>query len=185
MFLDALEASDRGDDGQALRWRAVEERLSVMRLRDYLTRLPDFDDDEAEETAMRHALAYRSYSTAPSFFCDWPEAACAAKLAVTRHTEIDGNTYHLLGPAADLLDARHPLAATVLRRAIIEYPLNGAKRTRYKHAARHLLECESLVPTTEDYGAFEDHRTFVARPRITHARKTGFWVQFGEMPLLV
>ena len=181
VFLDALEASDRGDDAQALRWRAFEERLSVMRLRDYLKRLPDFDDDEAKEKAMRHALAYRSFSTALGFFCDWPEPAYAAKLAVTRHAEIDGNAYHLLGPAADLLDARYPLPATVLRRAMIEYALNGAKHTRYKHAARHLLECESLVPVIEDYGAFEDHRAFVARLRVTNARKVGFWVQLDEM----
>jgi len=180
VFLDALEAKGRGDDAQALRWRAFEERLSVIRLRDHLKRLPDFDDDEAEAKAMRHALAYRSFSIALSFFHEWPEPACAAKLALTRHTEIDGNAYHLLGPVADFLDAKHPLAATVLRRAMIEYALNGAKHTRYKHAVRHVLECESLVPMIEDYGSFEDHQAFLMRLRATHARKTGFWVQLGE-----
>ena len=35
---------------------------------------------------------------------------------------------------------------------MIEDTLNGAKSTRYKHAARHLLECASLAPGIQDFG---------------------------------
>jgi hypothetical protein len=47
--------------------------------------------------------------------------------------------YYLLDPAAQLIEGKHPLAATLLLRAMIEDTLDGAKSTRYKHAARHLL----------------------------------------------
>jgi uncharacterized protein DUF6880 len=41
-------------------------------------------------------------------------------------------------PAAQLIEGKHPLAASLLRRAMIEDTLNGTKSSRYKHAARHL-----------------------------------------------
>ena len=86
----------------------------------------------------------------------------------------------MLDPAARLIEGRHPLAATLLRRAMIEDTLAGAKSSRYKHAARHLLECASLAPGIQDFGAFETHDAFVGRLRAKHGRKTGFWGQVSE-----
>ena len=86
----------------------------------------------------------------------------------------------MLDPAAQLIEGKHPLAATLLRRAMIEDTLEGAKSTRYKHAARHLLECASIAPSIQDFGVFETHESFVARLRARHSRKTGFWTQMAE-----
>src|SRR5208337_3918983 len=106
----------------------------------YLKRLPDFDDVEAEERAMKHAFGFRSFAAALGFFTEWPDQARAAQLVLARASEIDGNLYYLLDPTARLIEDRHPLAATLLRRAMIEDTLDGAKSTRYKHAARQGLE---------------------------------------------
>ena len=46
----------------------------------------------------------------------------------------------------------------------VQQPGEGAKSTRYKHAVRHLLECVSLAPGIQDFGAFETHESFVALP---------------------
>ena len=180
-YIEALEATGRQDEAQRLRWAAFEERLSADRLRAYLKRLPDFDDVEAEERAMKHALGFKSFSTALGFFTGWPDQARAAQLVLARASEIDGNLYHLLDPAARLIEGKHPLAATLLRRAMIEDTLDGAKSTRYKHAARHLLECRSLAAGTRDFGTFETHDAFVSRLRAKHGRKTGFWSQVSEV----
>ena len=91
---------------------------------------------------MKHALGFKSFSTALDFFTGWPDQVRAAQLVLARASEIDGNLYHLLDPAARLIKGKHPLAATLLRRAMIEDTLDGAKSTRYKHAARHLLDTE-------------------------------------------
>jgi hypothetical protein len=72
------------------------------------------------------------------------------------------------------LEGSHPLAATLLRRAMIEDTLDGAKSKRYRHAARHLAECQSLASIIRDYGQFETHEAFVARLRAGHSRKSGF-----------
>ena len=106
---------------------AFEERLSAIQLRAYLKKLPDFEDVEAEKRAMRHALDFRSFPTALDFLRGWPDQARAARLVLTRAAEIDGNLYYLLVPAAQLIEGKHPLAATLLRRATIEDTLDGTK----------------------------------------------------------
>ena len=142
-------------------------------------KLPDFDDVEAEDRAMAHALGFRIFEVALAFFKDWPDHNRAAQAALARASEINGNTYYLLDPAARLIEGKHPLAATLLRRAMIEDTLNGAKSTRYKHAARHLLECSRLAPIIQDFGTFETRDSFVTRLRARHGRKTGFWAQLA------
>jgi hypothetical protein len=179
-YIEALDGKGQREQAQRLRWAAFEERLSSMQLRAYLKRLPDFEDVEAEDRAMQHALGFGSFSSALSFFQEWPDQARAAQLVTARAPEIDGNLYFLLDPAARLIEGKHPMAATLLRRAMIEDTLKGAKSTRYKHAARHLLECASLAPGIQDFGDLETHESFVGRLRAKHGRKTGFWGQLTE-----
>ncbi|MDO9713601.1 DUF6880 family protein [Paracraurococcus lichenis] len=179
-YIEAREATGKKVEAQRLRWAAFEQRLSAGQLRAYLKRLPDFEDVEAEERAMQHALGFRSFSAALDFFTSWPDQARAAELVLARSKEMNGNLYHLLEPAARLMEGKHPLAATLLRRAMIEDTLDGAKSTRYKHAARHLLECRSLAAGIPDFAPFEAHEAFVARLRSRHGRKTGFWSQVSE-----
>jgi hypothetical protein len=181
VYLEALDATGQGEQGQRLRWAAFEERLSSIQLRAYLKNLPDFEDVEAEERAMGHVLSFRSFPAALDFLRGWPDQARAAQLVLTRAAEIDGNLYYLLDPAALLIEGRHPLAATLLRRAMIEDTLNGAKSSRYKHAARHLLECLSLASSIRDFGTFETHETFAGRLHGKHGRKAGFWAHVAEL----
>jgi len=181
VYIEALDATGQEEQAQRLRWAAFEERLSSTRLRAYLKKLPDFEDIEARERAMRHALGFRSFPAALDFLRGWPDHARAARLVLTRATEIDGDLYYLLEPALQLIEGKHPLAATLLRRAMIEDTLNGAKSSRYKHAARHLLECSSLASSIQDFGTFETHETFASRLHARHGRKAGFWAQVAEL----
>jgi hypothetical protein len=175
VYIDALNATDQGERAQRMRWAAFEARLSVERLRSYLKALPDFEDVLAEERAMEHVLHFRNFAIALHFFHQWPAHRQAADLVVARHGEINGNLYYLLDPAAMWLEGAHPLAATLLRRAMIEDTLDGAKSTRYRHAARHLAECQAMALLISDYGRFEAHEVFVSRLRAKHGRKSGFW----------
>jgi hypothetical protein len=122
-YIEALEATGEQDEAQQLRWAAFAERLSVDRLRAYLKRLPDFDDVEAEERAMKHALGFTIFAAALGFFVEWPNQVQAAQLVLARPSEINGNLYYLLDPAAQLIESKHPLAATLLRRARSRTPL--------------------------------------------------------------
>lgn len=88
---------------------------------------------------------------------------------------MDGNFYEIFTSAANALEANHPLAATILRRAMIGFTLNAARSTRYRHAARHLLECASLSGSIEDFGRFEPHEEYLARLKAEHGHKTALW----------
>jgi enoyl-CoA hydratase/carnithine racemase len=120
-------------------------------------------------------VVVRGSDGAISFLVDWPALDRAARIVLARSDELDGDNYTTLSHAAEALDARHPLAATLLRRAMVEDTLKGAKSTRYRHAARHLTQCEASEQAITDYGEVQTHDEFVAGLRQKHGRKYGFW----------
>jgi hypothetical protein len=173
--IDVLEARDCSDEAQAARWSCFERALSGRHLRDCLKRLPDFEDFEAEQRALDHAEKYGSLLQAISFLVSWPSLDRAARTITARAKELDGDHYELLTPAADALAARHPLAATLLLRAMIDFSLTKSRASRYGHAARHLRQCQGLASAITDYASFEPHDVYVSRLRKDHDRKTSFW----------
>jgi len=173
--LAALEDLGRGDEAQAFRWECFELDLSVNHLRAYLKRLTDFDDIEAEERAMDHAMKHASLLTALQFFLAWPSISHAEDLLIQRHLEIDGDRYEYLAPAAETLSERHPLAATLALRAMIDFTLTKARSKRYGYAAEHLATCAELAERIEDFGELETHVAYLARLKSQHGRKYGFW----------
>jgi len=173
--IEVLEALGRTDDAQAARWSCFERSLSASHLRAFLKRLPDFDDMEAEERALEYAESRKSVLTALSFLVGWPALDRAAKLVLNRADQIDGDHYEIMTPAAEKLAGKHPLAATLLLRAMIDFSLTQARSTRYRHAARHLMECESLASSIEDFASFETHEAYANRLKREHGRKSSFW----------
>ena len=173
--LAALEGLGRGDEAQAFRWECFERDLSVDHLRAYLKRLPDFEDIEAEERAMDHAMKHASLLTALQFFLAWPSISHAADLLIQRHLEINGDRYEYLAPAAETLLERHPLAATLALRAMIDFTLTKARSKRYGYAAEHLSTCAELAGRIEDFGELETHDAYLAQLKSQHGRKSGFW----------
>ena len=173
--IDVLEALGRSDDAQAARWGCFERSLSAGHLRAYLTRLPDFDDLEAEDRALDYAQRSSQLLQALSFLVAWPALDRAASLVLHRSGELDGDHYEILTPAADALAGKYPLAATVVLRSMIDFSLRASRSSRYKHAARHLLDCSSLASRIEDFGIFEPHDAYEGRLRRLHGRKSSFW----------
>jgi hypothetical protein len=94
--------------------------LSPTHLRAYLKRLPDFDDIEAENRALDYAEKYKGLLQALSFLASWPALDRAANLVINRSEELHGDHYEILTPAANALAGKHPLAATLLLRAMID-----------------------------------------------------------------
>ena len=172
-----LGALGRTDDAQTFRWACFERTLNADHLRSCLDDLPDFDDVEAEDKAFRHALQFERFNTALHFLVTWPALELASKLIMDRADEIDGNDYELLGPAADVLDNRYPMAARLLHRGLIDFALEQARVKRYRHAARHLQECHSLSTRIADFGKFENHDAYFERLKRVHGKKTSFWNQ--------
>lgn len=173
--IDVFEALGCDEKAQAARWSCFERSLSAVHLRAYLKQLPDFADVEAEERALEHAQGYGNLLQALSFLVSWRALVRAADLVVNRAGELDGDHYEILTPAARVLVDKHPLAATLVLRAMINFSLTKGRSSRYRHAARHLMECESLDSAIQDFGAFETHEAYTDRLRDEHGRKRSFW----------
>lgn len=176
----ALEALGRRSDAQAVRWAAFEAELNTRHLRDYLKHLPDFDDVEAEEKALDRVLADDDHYGALSFLLAWPDLRRAAQLVLNHAAWWDGNSYDLLAPAAEQLEADHPLAATVLLRSMVTFALEMGRAKRYRYAANHLVRCGELASRIEQWEPLSSHALFAAHLRQDFGRKYSFWELVNE-----
>lgn len=175
VYEDCLRKMAKLDELKAHLWTTFQKTLYAGSLRKYLKLLPDFEDMEAEEQALSHAETHPHLGTATHFLLAWPDLHRLAKLVIARADELDGNSYETLTAAADALEPDYPFQATLLRRAMITDTLDGSKTKRYRHAARHLKECEFSAALVEDFGSFLNHEHFLAALKQKHGRKYGFW----------
>lgn len=175
VYEDCLQKMGKLDDLKVHLLATFQETLYAGSLRKYLKMLPDFEDMEAEEQALSHAETHPHLGAAIHFLLAWPDLRRLAKLVIARVEDLDGNSYETLTAAADALEPNHPLAATLLRRAMITDTLDGSKTKRYRHAARHLQECQSCAAVLGEFGRFLDHGYFLAALKQKHGRKSEFW----------
>ncbi|MBK3745250.1 hypothetical protein G3A39_39385 [Paraburkholderia aspalathi] len=172
---NVLEALGRQEEAQQFRWQSFEQSLNDELLREYLRRLPDFDDMEAEEKAFSYVQGFPDANRALYFFLQYPSLSEASKLVISRAIEMDGDRYVLMSSAAETLADKYPLAATIILRSMIDFTLKYARSSRYKHAARHLVECGSMARYIDDFATIRTHDSYVADLRKVHGRKHGFW----------
>ena len=170
-----IDALGRKADVQTLRWEAFARWLSATHLRAYLRGLPDFDDVEAEDRAVAHALAHPDRALALTFLVGWPNLEAANRLVRDHGGELDGRDYRRLRPVAEASAERYPAAATLLHRALVEDVLQRASSRQYEYAARDSRSCEGLAPFLPNEAGLETHEAFMARLRREHPRKSGFW----------
>lgn len=177
-----LEALGDAPAAQALRWRCFEATLSADILRDYLGQLPDFEDIEAEDRAQTYALEKARPEAALQFFLDWPRTDLAAKLIVMHPDRWDGGDWHILPKVAARLEHDHPLAATILYRALLDDILARARSKAYGHGATYLAKLALLAEDADAArpGEMPSHATYLAELKKAHKRKSGFWARVGE-----
>jgi hypothetical protein len=174
-YIACLLALGHVADAQEHRCSIFTETLQVQPLRDYLRLLPDFDDIEAEDAAKAQAAQFHDVTTALSFFVEWPDLAMAARLVEARVAEFDGDLHHILTPAAEALRGRHPLAAVLLWRVMIDHALREGRPGRYAAVADHLMECAAAECDIADYGRFAPHGDFLEQMRARYKHKASFW----------
>lgn len=166
------EASGQAELAQELRWAAFERGLRVQPLRDHLKRLSGFDDVEAEGRAMAAALAHPRFSDALAFLIAWPSTTDAAKLVLARADEIEPGRVELLETAAGMLEVRHPVAASLLLRAMVGDTLRWRRAERAEAASHQIEHLQSLAAGVENWGDQETHEAFVERVgrQVSHRR---------------
>jgi len=113
--IDVLDAEGHRAEAQDLRWSLFQRDLSAPVLRDYLSRLPDFDDVEALDRAFAHAATHPDFEAAMRLLMDWPAHREAAALVLSRPREARTTSSQSADWAVRLM-VRFPEAAGILHR---------------------------------------------------------------------
>jgi hypothetical protein len=170
-----LDALDRGAEAQQHRWLVFSHTLSIQLLREYLQRLDDFADVEAEERALVVAEQHPLPLAALQFLVFWPSLPRAARYVIEHRQAFDGDAYAIYEPAAERLSTDHPLAATLLLRAMVVFALAMGRAKRYRYAVEHLRQCERLEARIDDWQGMESHSSFAGRLREAFGQTWSFW----------
>lgn len=178
--LELLETLNRQNEAQAFRWQQFRSTLDASQLRAYLRKLPDFDDFDAEQQALAHASKFADMHQALAFLIAWPDLRRASELVLDRFQALNGEGHEALTAAADALDDRYPLAATVLRRCTIVFTLRMTRSARFKHAARQVEACRHAAGRVTEFGKFPSHAEFERTLRASYGRKAGFWQEVAK-----
>ncbi len=84
---------------------------------------------------------------------------------MTRVDEIDGRAIATLETAVHALEGRHPLAATLLLRAMVRDVVRDQHAELFPRARTWLVQAESLAAQIGDFQGHDDHAAFEARVR--------------------
>ena len=141
VLIDYLEAAGRKDEAQAARWASFERTLSTERARAFVSRLPDFEDVEAETRAFALAAAHADFGRGLAFLMEWPALPDAARMIQARPEEI-----RITPENAELwaarLRARQPAAANLLLRKTAAQAL---RRGELATSTRLTQEADSII----------------------------------------
>lgn len=170
-----LEALNRQVEAQEMRWQWFSRTLSIPHLRDYLKRLEDFEDVEAEERALQVAEQHPISLLGLHFLVEWPALALAARHVLAHEDEWEGDAYAIHSAAAERLSKDYPLAATLLLRPMVFFALWMGRAKRYRYAAEQLRSCEQLAARIDDWQGHPDHSGYVERLYDIYGAKWGFW----------
>ena len=144
-------------------------------LRDHIARLPDFAEFDVLDKAFAHAIGFEQKYRALAFFLNWPRLDLAARLVVNRRAEWEGRHYEALLASAETLEPDHPVAATILYRALLDDILNRGRSPAYGHAARYLEKLDALAAHEDAASSIDPHPAYRAALSQKHGRKSGFW----------
>lgn len=171
-ILDALE---RREEAQTLRWKGFETFLDAEMLRAHIAKLPDFEDEAVLESALDHVGRHNDAHRALAFLVAWPSPDCAARLVLDRRSHWNSDAYRLLGQAAEVLEPSHPEAATLLLRRMVDDILRDGRSGAYPYAARHLAALDAMAPRLAPASVDPAPDDYRAGLRKAHGRKYGFW----------
>jgi hypothetical protein len=103
---------------------------------------------EKEEEALGRVAAHPDVQGALAFLTTWPDLRRAGALVRARLDAIDGNCWWTLTPAAERLENKEPLAASLLYRRMIDFTLDHRRSQRYGHTSTICCRAQGSRPSS-------------------------------------
>ena len=164
-----------------MRWEAFEETLSPHYYLDYCRYINNEQKLVAKEKALTMAGNRDSIGEAIYFLDEIQEYALLSDFLLENTQNLNDVHYSFLRPLSKRLAANgYGLAATVLRRSLVEGILNKAQSKYYKYAISDLKLAKDYSHHVTDWRGIVDHTTFVDELRHAHPRKMAFWTQIDD-----
>jgi hypothetical protein len=142
-WIDYLEAAGRNVEAQEARWASYERTMSTERAKAYVTRLPDFEDVEAEERVFAIAREHDDAERALALLIEWPALAEAARFITKRGEELSLSPEQAEGWARRL-QRRYPKAAEQLLRTAAA---GAFRRREYRTSSQLTQEADAIAST--------------------------------------
>ena len=121
-------------------------------------------------------FASRRFTKRWHFTVSWPALDKAALIVLARATELNGDHYEVLSPAADALAAKHPLAATLILRAMIDFALKTKSSEAIPACGTTILRnARACRNGCRYFRNLNRMNITAARLKSEHGPKTSFW----------
>ena len=163
-------------------WRMFRRERSVASIDRLVAVLGEDRRDGVVEEEVREILRDQALSYVDAaFLIEIQRYDAAGAYLIDRADKLDGDNYDLLLPIAELMEATaHPLAASVVYRALLESILKKARSKIYHYAVWYLKKLDLLATTVSDWCQIDDHSTYFEQLQAKHNRKTSFWSKYGK-----
>lgn len=172
---DILDALRLKHEAQAMRWAEFARTLEPAILRDYIARLDDFAEFDEMDKALALVAASPLIHEALDFLVRWPRLDLAATHVLRNVRRWDGRRSAILSPAADALAQGHPVAATMLYRAMLDDILRRGNSDDFTDGATcYAMLIELLDRLGPDF-PYQAHDDYVMELRGKYPRRYAFW----------
>jgi hypothetical protein len=174
-----------GDPGKKAEtaWRIFRNGRGVHSLNDLLAIIGPNQKDSVIASETATILGEKRLSLVDAIFL--VELECfddAETYLIDRASQLNGDDYSpLLSMAKTLENANHPLAASILYRALLDSILRRAQSTIYSYAASYLKKLDKLASAIPDWRGIPDHPAYTEHLRQQHQRKQAFWSKYNPI----
>ncbi|MBD5780670.1 hypothetical protein IEN85_14310 [Pelagicoccus sp. NFK12] len=179
--LQAYQGLGKKEEVAAIRNAAFRSSPSPETLQAWLASIPL----DKPSPARAEAIAYAESSTCNaytvlSFLMQIKETDRAAAYAQRHIDRLSGRYWEILPKYAREFEAKHPLAATLLYRKLLEDILDSARSKAYHHAADYWHALSQIASRIQFPDTVEDETAYKIRLTEKHKRKTSFQRALNE-----
>lgn len=165
-------------DADALRpalWARFAHEPSRETLRELLAGEAPVNRASKRDAAFDHVRVRLPPQGQAEFFAEVGELSAAAAIIVGAPGKLNGDHYDGLVPLAEQLETGHPLAASLVYRALLDSILRRGAPKSYHYGGRYWRIIHELSGRIDDWKGLDPHLAYRERIGKEHERKTAFW----------
>jgi hypothetical protein len=188
LLLTAFDAENMLEEATSLRWQLFKKSLNGK----YYKGLLQYQTGKALENVRNEALDFAlnnfkgDFDSLLHFLDSIQEYDHMSNLIIDNLNALTSYNYSFYRTLSKTLSQNsYNLAATLLRRQLIDTVLTQARSKIYHYAVSDLKLCLRFGEMVEDWRGFDDNQAYLLSLKKNHSRKTAFWALVEENAIQV